>query len=65
MWHGICSKIPFMFTPAGSPVHARPFAHLFANVVGLVMRGQITSRLITINLVSDNVCHGLILKALL
>jgi hypothetical protein len=29
------------------------------------MRGQITSRLIAINLVSDNVCHALVFKTLL
>jgi hypothetical protein len=33
----------------------------FTNI-GLVMHGQITSRLITINLVSDNVCHALVFK---
>jgi len=36
----------------------------FTNI-GLVMRGQITSRLVTINLVSDNIYHGLIFKILL
>ncbi len=36
----------------------------FTNI-RLVMRGQITSRLITINLVSDNVCHVLVFKTLL
>jgi hypothetical protein len=30
--------------------------------IGLVMHEQITSRLITINLVSDNIYHGLIFK---
>jgi len=58
MWHGICSEIPFLFTQASLPAHARPFAYSFTNIIGLVMRGQITSRLITINLVSDNVSHG-------
>jgi hypothetical protein len=33
--------------------------------IGLVMCGQITSRLITINLVSDNIYHGLVFKILL
>jgi hypothetical protein len=33
--------------------------------IGLVMCGQITSGIITINLVNDNVCHGLIFKTLL
>jgi hypothetical protein len=33
--------------------------------IGLVMHGQITSKLITINLVNDNVYHGLLLKTLL
>ncbi len=36
----------------------------FTNI-GLVMHGQITSKLITINLVSDNVCHALVFKTLL
>jgi hypothetical protein len=33
--------------------------------IGLAMRGQITFRFIIINLVSDNVYHGLIFKILL
>jgi hypothetical protein len=36
----------------------------FTNI-SLVMHGQITFGLITINLVSDNVCHGLVFKILL
>jgi hypothetical protein len=36
----------------------------FTNI-GLVMCGQITYGLITINLVSDNVYHGLVFKTLL
>jgi len=36
----------------------------FTNI-GLVMRGQITSRLITVNLVSDNIYHGLVFKVIL
>jgi hypothetical protein len=33
--------------------------------IGLVMRGQITFRLITMNLVSDNIYHGLVFKIIL
>jgi hypothetical protein len=33
--------------------------------IGLVMRGQIIFGLITINLVSDNIYHGLVFKILL
>jgi hypothetical protein len=33
--------------------------------IDLVMRGQITSRLITMNLVSDNIFHGLVFKIIL
>jgi len=33
--------------------------------IGLVMCGQIISRLITINLVNDNIYHGLVFKILL
>ncbi len=33
--------------------------------IGLVIRGQIISRLITINLVSDNIYHGLVFKIIL
>jgi hypothetical protein len=36
----------------------------FTNI-GLVMHGQTTFGLITINLVCDNGCHGLVLKTLL
>jgi hypothetical protein len=36
----------------------------FTNI-GLVMRGQITFRFITINLVSDNIYHGLMFKIVL
>jgi hypothetical protein len=33
--------------------------------IGLVMRGQIISRLITINLVTDNIYRGLVFKIVL
>jgi len=33
--------------------------------IGLVMHGQITFRLISMNLVSDNISHGLVFKILL
>jgi len=33
--------------------------------IDLVMRGQITYRLITVNLVSDNIYHGLVFKIIL
>jgi hypothetical protein len=36
----------------------------FVNI-GMVMHGQFISRLITINLVSDNIYHGLVFKILL
>jgi hypothetical protein len=36
----------------------------FTNI-GLVMHGQITSRLITVNLVNDNIYHGLVFNFLL
>jgi hypothetical protein len=36
----------------------------FTNI-GLVMRGQITSRFIAINLVNDNIYHGLVFNILL
>jgi hypothetical protein len=33
--------------------------------IGLMMRGQITFELIAINLVSDNIYHGLVFKIVL
>jgi len=33
--------------------------------IGLMMRGQIISRLINISLVSDNIYHGLVFKIIL
>jgi len=45
--------------------HWTPSCFFTFTNISLVMHGQITSKLITINLVSDNVCHGLVFKTLL
>jgi hypothetical protein len=55
-----CGKILMISKNMGGLLWKKTFTN-----IGLVMRGQITFGLITINLVSDNIYHGLVFKILL